>query len=410
MPRPGPVKGARNTCKRSAVIDSDSPPLIGRSEPMRVLRQLIEKIAPSRATVLITGESGTGKELVAQALHAHGPRAGGPFVPINCGAIPRDLLESELFGHRKGAFTGALAHRIGRFEMAHGGTLFLDEVGDLPADMQVKLLRVLQSRRVEPLGAAESIPIDVRVVAATHRQLEQEVGEGRFREDLYYRLNVIPMRTAALRERPQDIRELLEFYARRHAAEGCDPVTLDDDLMQALYCYEWPGNVRELSNLVDRFSALFPGQRVCLATLPEWVLPPGLARIRAAQGPAIAPKDASGSQDAPYEMLTLRPITTNSPSPSPCAGREEEVLDESEGTPSLPGENPAESAIRMAIGLEPLKDQGLSLRDRMQQIERGYIELALERTNWNVSQTARLLSLQRTTLIEKINKYGMRKL
>lgn len=390
------------------MIEIDTTPLIGRSEPMRVLRQLIEKIAPSRATVLITGESGTGKELVAQALHAHGPRGSGPFVPINCGAIPRELLESELFGHRKGAFTGALAHRVGRFEMAHGGTLFLDEVGDLPADMQVKLLRVLQSRRVEPLGAAESIPIDVRVVAATHRQLEHEVSEGRFREDLYYRLNVIPMRTAALRERPEDIRELLEFYAQRHAVDGCEPVTLEDDLMQALFRYEWPGNVRELSNLVDRFSALFPGQRLGLAGLPEWVLPPGLARIRASLGPAIPPHAAPAVEDLPYDMLTVRHVETTAE--SPCSARDESLLDGTDETVALQGENPAESAIRMATGLEPLREQGLSLRDRMQQIERGYIEQALERTNWNVSQTARLLSLQRTTLIEKINKYGMRKL
>lgn len=412
MPRHGPTAtehaGQWDLLTQTAVIETDTTPLIGRSEPMRVLRQLIEKIAPSRATVLITGESGTGKELVAQALHAHGPRGGGPFVPINCGAIPRELLESELFGHRKGAFTGALAHRVGRFEMAHGGTLFLDEVGDLPADMQVKLLRVLQSRRVEPLGAAESIPIDVRVVAATHRQLEQEVSEGRFREDLYYRLNVIPMRTAALRERPEDIRELLEFYAQRHAIDGCEPVTLDDDLMQALFRYEWPGNVRELSNLVDRFSALFPGQRLGLAALPEWVLPPGLARIRASLGPTIAPHTAAAIEDSPYDMLSVRHVGT--PTEPVCSPRDEGLLDGADETVALPGENPAESAIRMAIGLEPLREQGLSLRDRMQQIERGYIEQALERTNWNVSQTARLLSLQRTTLIEKINKYGMRKL
>jgi sigma-54 specific flagellar transcriptional regulator A len=391
------------------VTEIDSTPLIGRSEPMRVLRQLIEKIAPSRATVLITGESGTGKELVAQALHANGPRGSGPFVPINCGAIPRDLLESELFGHRKGAFTGALAHRVGRFEMAHTGTLFLDEVGDLPPDMQVKLLRVLQSRRVEPLGAAESVPIDVRVVAATHRQLEQEVLEGRFREDLYYRLNVIPMRTAALRERPEDIRELLDFYARRHAPLGCEPVTLDDDLMQALYRYDWPGNVRELSNLVDRFSALFTGQRLSLSTLPDWVLPPGLARIRSALWPALTVQSTSEPADLAYEMLTVR-AAASIPAPRPCAERDDRLRDLGPTPAAAHEDNPAEAAIRMAIGLEPLEEQGLSLRDRMQQIERGYIEQALERTNWNVSQTARLLSLQRTTLIEKINKYGMRKL
>jgi sigma-54 specific flagellar transcriptional regulator A len=391
------------------VSEIEATPLIGRSEPMRTLRQLIEKIALSRATVLITGESGTGKELVAQALHAHGPRGTGPFVPINCGAIPRELLESELFGHRKGAFTGALAHRIGRFEMAHGGTLFLDEVGDLPLDMQVKLLRVLQSRRVEPLGAAESIPIDVRVVAATHRQLDQDVAEGRFREDLYYRLNVIPMRTAALRERPEDIGELLEFYARRHAAEGSGPVVLDDDLTEALHRYEWPGNVRELSNLVDRFSALFPGQRLTLAAIPDWVLPHGLARIRASQWPALAVRGVCQPADTRHETPGLHASVGMSREPA-CAEPDDGRRDRMEDSADMSGANPAEVAIRLAIGLEPLGDQGLSLRDRMQQIERGYIEQALERTNWNVSQTARLLSLQRTTLIEKINKYGMRKL
>jgi sigma-54 specific flagellar transcriptional regulator A len=187
-------------------------PLIGQSQAMRDTRSLIKTLAPSLSSVLIQGESGTGKELIAQALHAQGPRRSGPFVPINCGAIPRELLESELFGHRKGAFTGAVGERMGRFEMANGGTIFLDEIGDLPLDMQVKLLRVLQERQIEPLGANKSVAIDVRVIAATHKDLEKDIAEHKFREDLYYRLNVLPVRTAALRERPEDIAELISDF------------------------------------------------------------------------------------------------------------------------------------------------------------------------------------------------------
>ena len=237
-------------------------PIIGKSAHTRTLLDLIKVLAGSNSTVLITGESGTGKELVAQALHRHSPRRQSPFVPINCGAIPKDLLESELFGHRKGAFTGAVSDRVGRFEMAHGGTLFLDEIGDLPLDMQVKLLRVLQDRCVVPVGATRSVAIDVRVIAATHKNLAQDVAQARFREDLYYRLNVLPCHTAPLRERQEDIPELLAFYAERHAQEGHAPIQFDDDLMRALVTYGWPGNVRELSNLVDRFTTLFPGQCV----------------------------------------------------------------------------------------------------------------------------------------------------
>ena len=176
-------------------------PIIGNSPPMRDIRKLIETIADSTATVMINGESGTGKELVAQALHHQSSRSDANFVPLNCAAIPKELMESELFGHRKGAFTGALADRVGRFELAHGGTLFLDEIGDLSLDMQVKLLRVLQERMVDPVGSSRAVEVDVRVIAATHRDLELEISEGRFREDLYYRLNVLPVTTPPLRER-----------------------------------------------------------------------------------------------------------------------------------------------------------------------------------------------------------------
>ena len=257
-----------------------SNPIIGQSACTQALRQLIKTIAASSSTALVTGESGTGKELVAQALHLQGPRAEGRFVPINCGAIPRELIESELFGHRKGTFTGAVADRVGRFELAHGGTLFLDEIGDLPMDMQVKLLRVLQERCILPVGASREVPVDVRVVAATHRNLEEEVQAGRFREDLYYRINVLPIRTTPLRERPGDLPELLGFYARKHAMPGNKPIGFAPDMLDMLAGYGWPGNVRELSNLVDRFSTLFPGQTLTCQLVPSCMLPSGLVALQ----------------------------------------------------------------------------------------------------------------------------------
>ena len=209
------------TCPFMAFSDNDSSMkspsfFIGTSPIAQALRRLVTTISNSNATVLITGESGTGKELLARSLHEQSDRVGGTFVPINCSAIPKELLESELFGHRKGSFTGAVADRIGRFELAHGGTIFLDEIGDMSLDMQVKLLRVLQERVIDPVGSTRQIPIDVRVIAATHRDLEAEIQAGRFREDLYYRLNVLPVVTPPLRERPEDIAELLRFYAEHY--------------------------------------------------------------------------------------------------------------------------------------------------------------------------------------------------
>ena len=243
-------------------------PIIGRGEEMRALRALIATVANSQATVLISGESGTGKELIARALHDESDRAGSRFVPVNCAAIPRELVEAELFGHRKGAFTGAVSDRVGRFELAHGGTLFLDEIGDLPLDIQVKLLRVLQERAVDPVGAMKAVEVDVRVVAASHKDLEAEVKAGRFREDLFYRLNVLPLQSPPLRRRVDDIPELAAFHAKRLAPKGRDAIHFSPDMLLALKSYNWPGNVRELINLVDRFTALFPGQEIGLRTVP----------------------------------------------------------------------------------------------------------------------------------------------
>jgi len=358
---------------------------IGLSESAKTLRNLVATMANSNATVMITGESGTGKELLARLLHDQSDRCGANFVPINCAAIPKDLLESELFGHRKGSFTGAVADRIGRFELAHGGTIFLDEIGDMSLDMQVKLLRVLQERTVDPIGGTRQVQVDVRVIAATHRDLDTEIEAGRFREDLYYRLNVLPMVTPALRERNTDVPELLTFFAKKCASFGKQPITFKPDFLTALQKYPWPGNVRELSNLVDRFSTLYAGQELDLRAIPPTLLPKGLISAQAelqAQSPLLAKLEMT----PPPEVLAESGMQ-NQPEPE---------------------DNEIESIIMLAQGMPHLPPEGLSLKERMAQIERSIIEQALERNSGNVSRTAKLLNLQRTTLIEKINKYELR--
>jgi sigma-54 specific flagellar transcriptional regulator A len=429
MPTTG--TGRRNDQGKNMKTSSKTT-IIGQSQATVFLRELIKTLSASSSTALVTGESGTGKELVAQALHAQGPRAGGPFVPINCGAIPRELIESELFGHRKGTFTGAVSDRLGRFELAHGGTLFLDEIGDLPMDMQVKLLRVLQERCILPVGASREVPIDVRVVAATHKNLESEVAAGRFREDLYYRINVLPITTTALRDRPDDVVSLLEFYAAKHALPGTRPITFAADMLQMLKAYAWPGNVRELSNLVDRFSTLFPGQVLHALTVPSCMLPSGLAILQApflgpqaqtgvplsamlkssevtrvAEAHAVAPVLASVEPSAtpwrndndPMAHLMAETDLDSAPaalfSPAPMSASNDEI-------------NEVEQVILLAQGIQTLPPAGMSLKQHLVDIERSLIEQALTRTQGNVSQTAKLLQLQRTTLIEKINKYELR--
>ena len=398
--------------------------IIGRSESILSLKRLIESVAQSDATVLVIGESGTGKELVARALHDHSQRASKRFVPVNCGAIPKDLIESELFGHRKGAFTGAISDRMGRFELAQDGTLFLDEIGDLPLDMQVKLLRVLQERTVDPIGSNKPVDINVRVVAATHKDLESEVQAGRFREDLYYRLNVLPVTTPPLRERPEDIAGLCEHFAKIHANPNKLPVELSDLLLSELLQYEWPGNIRELSNLMARFSALFPGKSICYADIPSMMMPKGLRERRS---PSALTEVSNQNHSASMEE-------TKVVSQSPVAGPDEskvvsleatsseaaQTAEPAEKTPESPeaplaksqagsGDyNPIEDLIALAQGTPLPAIDSIPLKQRIAELEKTLIEQALQQAEGNVSQTARILAIQRTTLIEKINKYNLK--
>ncbi|WP_437917426.1 sigma-54 dependent transcriptional regulator [Sorangium sp. So ce302] len=265
-------------------LDLPSREPLGTSAAMQRISELIAKIAPTRTTVLLTGESGTGKERVARAIHDQSDRAARPFMVVNCGALPEALMESELFGHEKGSFTGAGARSMGLFREADGGTLLLDEIGELPAALQVKLLRVLQERKVRPVGAAAEISVDVRVLAATNRDVEAEVRQGRFRQDLYYRLNVIRIELPPLRERPGDISRLAERFLRRFAAElGKDVRGLTTDAVRALDAYGFPGNVRELENMMERAVALAGGPTIGLGDLPSAV-----AGLSASPAPLLA--------------------------------------------------------------------------------------------------------------------------
>jgi sigma-54 specific flagellar transcriptional regulator A len=324
----------------------------GASAAIRGVREHIGRVARFDTTVLILGESGTGKEGVAKELHALSPRARGPFVPVNCGAIPAELLESELFGHEKGAFTGAITTRRGRFELAHSGTLFLDEIAEMSPFMQVKLLRVLQERCFERVGSGQTIGCDVRIIAATNRDLEAEVAAGRFRADLYYRLNVFPIALPPLRERAEDLPLLIEDLNLRLAGRGFAPVAFSTAASAELAAHGWPGNVRELENLLERLAVAASGEPVG----PE--LLPFAAAGRAARAP-LAPAAAAAADGAERRRLVL----------------------------------PAD---------------GLNLKDTLAALEAELIGQALERSGGVVAHAARLLGIGRTTLLEKLRKHPPR--
>ena len=332
--------------------------MIGDDSALDHVRQLIAQVSETDATVLLFGETGTGKELAARGLHYLSNRSDEDFVPINCGAIPRDLLESELFGHEKGAFSGAVSRRRGRFEMAQNGTLFLDEIAEMPMDMQVKILRVLQEQVIYRVGGEKPIEVNVRIVAATNRCLETAVSKGEFREDLFYRLNVFPIILPPLRERGTDIIFLFEYFAQIHTVENSPPIYLTSEAQQELMRRQWPGNIRELSNLVERLSICFPGQAINPNHLPQ----------------------LSPLQQAKESEPTTQFATQSSSLAQPTG------IDLNE---------------QLALADE------MNLQERLRDIEKEYIAQALKRSEGNITHAAKLLGLGRTTLIEKIKKHKM---
>jgi DNA-binding NtrC family response regulator len=336
--------------------------MVGDSEAIRIVREMIRTVAASPSTVLITGESGTGKELVARALHLGSARRERPFISVNCAAIPATLVESELFGHERGAFTGAVSNRPGRFELADGGTLFLDEISEIPLEIQVKLLRAIQESAFERVGGVKTRQVDVRLVAATNRDLKQEIEAKRFREDLYYRLNVVPVHLPALRERPEDIAPLVEHFVTRcnerlgKQVRGFAPAAL-----AAMCAYDWPGNIRELENLVERMVLFASGERIEVEELPD-------AFLRADREDAASADAQAAIDEAP----------TSSP-----------------------------SHIRL-----PLTTLGLDLKEAVRTgsrlVEEALIREALQQTSSNVTRSARLLGISRRSLQSKMKELGLR--
>ena len=332
-------------------------PIFGKSPATQKLLDLVEKVSESDVSVLVSGPSGSGKEIIAQKIHASSSRKDGKFVAVNCGAIPRELLESELFGHKKGAFTGAISDRIGKIVAAHRGTLFLDEIGDMPMDMQVKLLRVLQERVVDPVGSNSSVPVDVRIISATHRSIEKEVEEDHFRADLFFRLNVVPIQMPSLSDRAEEIPTFVEYFSELYKQKE-KKINLNPKFIQQLSQYEWPGNIRELSNFIHRLSVLYPGEDLSLGKIEVSMLPPGLQEV------------------IPDETINV----------------EREA-------------NELETIVMAARGIEPIGTEEFSLKETLNRIEQEMISKTLSEVNGNVSVCAKLLKVQRTTLIDRIKKY-----
>jgi len=346
--------------------------LKGTSQAIVNIRKSIAQVAESDATVLILGESGTGKEIVARALHDASFRRSKLFVPINCGAIPGELLESELFGHEKGAFTGALSARQGRFEMAEGGTLFLDEIGDMPMPMQVKLLRILQERTFERVGSNKTIHCDVRVIAATHRRLADEIKEGRFREDLFYRLNVFPIEMSPLRERAEDIPLLVKDISACMEASNRGSVNFTNASLAVLMQYEWPGNIRELANLIERLAIIYPNEQVDVGNLPEKF-----------QHYKVPDESRDEINRAFTETVNINAI-------------------------NLSKKMEADTTIEdQSIALAQLPEQGIDLKEYLTVMEGDLIRQALNECNGVVAHAAKRLNMRRTTLVEKLRKYDL---
>jgi len=338
--------------------------IIGKSQEIRDVFGVVEKAATSESTVMIFGESGTGKELIARALHQNSKRESKPFIAVNCGAIPHELLESELFGYEKGAFTGASHTRIGRLELANEGTVFLDEIGDMPAALQVKLLRVLAEQEIDRLGGSKPVKVNVRFITATHRNLEDEIKEGKFREDLYYRLNIIPIVIPPLRDRKSDIPLLVQHFLKRcNENQDRQVKVISDETIQMLANYSWPGNIRELGNFIERMVVLSVGDNITPRDLPEKVL---------GEVPRenLPPMEKPECELSPTEML--------------------------------------QNGLKQSFFIG-LPEGGINLKSAVEDFERGLITEALEKTNWVKNKAAGLLELNRTTLVEKIKKMGLKR-
>ena len=366
---------------------------VGESVVIKQVKKLITQVAKSNASVLILGESGTGKEVVANCLHQLSKRNSMPYVPVNCGAIPKDLLESELFGHEKGAFTGALTARKGRFEMAHGGSLFLDEIGDMPLAMQVKILRVLQERVFERVGGNKSLKADVRVIAATHRNLEDHVKEGNFREDLYYRLNVFPIEIPALRERTEDIPLLFNIINQRIKEDTDVSVNISSESMASLMQHRWPGNVRELSNLVERLGIIFMDKRVGWDDLPEKYQ-----------------YDITHVSELPDLDVGISSVGSTEENLSDKIS-DENIKHENSSDESLdfPEESKQEDDLSVLSGhpIDTLPKENFDLKEHMATLEYNLIQQALAESDGVVAHAAKRLNMRRTTLVEKMKKYEL---
>ncbi len=395
----------------------------GTSAAMRAVHRLIEQVAPHDTNVLILGESGTGKEMAARHIHELSHRAGHPFVPVNCGAIPADLLESELFGHEKGAFTGALSTRLGRFEFAEGGTLFLDEIGDMSVQMQVKLLRVLQERTFERVGSNRTLRCNVRIIAATHRDLDHAISGGRFREDLYYRLNVFPIQMPPLRERLEDLPVLIEHLVQRQSQMAGRHISLDKQAMNCLACNPWPGNVRELSNLLERLAVLFPEQTISRNDLPERYRGHGatgragsgasvpLAALAAAEPRGAAthaalPNSARGAAGNGVETLATMGGNDSDETGADAMGANA-MGGHASVADAMGAARDSAADAEPAEGADTLPRGGIDLKNHMSAIEIGLIRQALRDADGTVAGAARLLNIRRTTLVEKLRKYRL---
>jgi sigma-54 specific flagellar transcriptional regulator A len=392
------VRSAKEAQEAHLNVTAPSAWLTGQSVPVRKINRLIDQVAAFDSNVLILGESGTGKEVVARAIHAASPRHARPFIPINCGAIPSELLESELFGHEKGAFTGALNSRKGRFELAEGGTVFLDEIGDMNPTMQVKLLRVLQERVFERVGSCISQRCDIRIIAATHRNLEEAIVKGTFREDLFYRLNVVPIDMPPLRDRRGDLPLLISDLVDHVCAAGRPRVRFSAEAMSALEQYRWPGNVRELGNLIERLSIQCADRIVTMADLPLRYVPPDWSPATTEAAPAIEPTTAIANA-----LSLSEPIAASCATATPLAA----VTPIAATTASAADDEAAPMAPEFVDAILSGIPDGFDLRNYLETLERQLIERALQSASGTVAQAARMLGLRRTTLVEKLRKYSL---